>query len=130
MLRFYDIYYTTYHNGVAIGTEYRYGCFDKAPTEEDVAITWDNLYEMYHKYALCFNFNIWEFKKGRVVSFFSDRWFDKDSRDVKEWKTSDLHITLTIRYKEDNPSIDRVMKYHDGEKAIQYLVERGLTVIK
>lgn len=39
MLRFYHIYYTTYHSGVKIGTEYGYACFDKAPVEEDIAIT-------------------------------------------------------------------------------------------
>lgn len=130
MLRFYHVYYTTYHNGIEIGKEYGYGCFDKAPVEEDIAITWDNLNEMYREHGLCFKFNIWNFKRGRVVSFFTDRLFKKDYRDVKEWKTSDLHITLTIRYKEDNPSIKRVMEYHDGEKAIQYLIERGLTVVK
>lgn len=85
---------------------------------------------MYHKYSLCFKFNIWNFKRGRLVSFFTDHWFEKEYRDIKEWKTSDLHITLTIRYKEDSPSINEVMRYHDGEKAIQYLIERGLTIIK
>lgn len=130
MLKFYYVYYNTYHNGVKIGTEVGWNCYIEAPKEEDIHITWDNLNEMYQKYALCFKFNIWNFKRGRMVSFFTNYWFKKDHRDIKEWKTSNLHITLAIRYEEDNPSIDKVMKYHDGEKAIQYLIERGLTIIK
>lgn len=74
MLRFYHVYYSTYHNGVKIGTEYGWHCYAEAPKEEDIQITWDNLEEMYHKYSLCFKFNIWNFKRGRRISFFHDHW--------------------------------------------------------
>ena len=130
MLKFYSIAYKTYNNGTYIDTHYATTLKEESETKNDlVFINWDNLSEMYHKYNLSLPFNIWNFKKGRLVSFFVDNPFKKDFRDVKEWKTK-LDITVKIEYTDisNSMSIEDVLKWHDAEKAIQYLNERNLKI--
>lgn len=45
-----------------------------------------------------------------------------------EKKNPEIDILIIIEYKEVHPSIQGILNYHNGEKAIQYLKERGLTV--
>ena len=130
MLKFYSIAYKTYNNGTYIGTHYATTLKEESEIKNDlVFINWDNLSEMYHKYNLSLPFNIWNFKKGRLVSFFVDNPFKKNFRDVKEWKTK-LDIMVKIEYTDisNSMSIEDVLKWHDAEKAIQYLNERNLKI--
>ena len=130
MLKFYSIAYKTYNNGTYIDTHYATTLKEESETKNDlVFINWDNLSEMYHKYNLSLPFNIWNFRKGRLVSFFVDNPFKKNFRDVKEWKTK-LNITVKIEYTDvsNSMSIEDVLKWHDAEKAIQYLNERNLKI--
>ena len=130
MLKFYSIAYKTYNNGTYIDTYYATTLKEESETKNDlVFINWDNLSEMYHKYNLSLPFNIWNFKRGRRVSFFVDNPFKKNFRDVKEWKTK-LDITVKIEYTDisNSMSIEDVLKWHDAEKAIQYLNERNLKI--
>ena len=130
MLKFYSIAYKTYNNGTYIDTHYATTLKEESETKNDlVFINWDNLSEMYHKYNLSLPFNIWNFKKGRLVSFFVDNPFKKGFRDVKEWKTK-LDIMVKIEYTDvsNSMSIEDVLKWHDAEKAIQYLNERNLKI--
>ena len=130
MLKFYSIAYKTYNNGTYIDTHYATTLKEESEIKNDlVFINWDNLSEMYHKYNLSLPFNIWNFKKGRLVSFFVDNPFKKNFRDVKEWNTS-LDITVKIDYIDvsNSMSIEDVLKWHDAEKAIQYLNERNLKI--
>lgn len=128
-MKFYYRYTTTYHNDTRIGCEAGRMLTDIEPTAETIHITWDNLNEMYQKLGIGCKFNIWNFKKGRIVSFFTDGFFPKkDERDVKEWKHPNLNIRMEITYREYNPSIAEVLKWHDAEKAIAYLNERGLKI--
>ena len=130
MLKFYSIAYKTYNNGTYIDTHYARTLKVESEIKNDlVFINWDNLSEMYHKYNLSLPFNIWNFKKGRLVSFFVDNPFKKNFRDVKEWKTK-LDITVKIEYTDvsNSMSIEDVLKWHDAEKAIQYLNERNLKI--
>ena len=130
MLKFYSVSYTTYHNGTFIAAEHGRTICDeseiKAFSEE---ITWDNLTEILQKYGCSLPFNVWKFKKGRRVSFFSGNPFKKDFRDIKEWK-SPLNLTIKVQYKDISNvmSIQDVLNWHDAEKAIQYLNERGLKI--
>ena len=127
-MKFYYVYNTTYHNNTRIGT-----CISKMLTSDEpkattTLLTWDNLEEYYHKHGLSCKFNIWNFKKGRRVSFFIDTFFPKkDERDVKEWK-EELNIRIETTYREFNPSVAEVLKWHDAEKAIAYLNEKGLKI--
>ena len=130
MLKFYSIAYKTYNNGTYIDTHYATTLKEESEIKNDlVFINWDNLSEMYHKYNLSLPFNIWNFKRGRLVSFFVDNPFKKGFRDVKEWKTK-LDIMVKIEYTDvsNSMSIEDVLKWHDAEKAIQYLNERNLKI--
>lgn len=130
MLKFYSVVYKTYNNGTYIDTDYAKTLKEENEVKDDlVFINWDNLSEMYHKYSLALPFNIWNFKKGRLISFFVGNPFKKDFRDIKEWKTK-LNIMINIEYKDisNSTSIEEVLKWHDAEKAIQYLNERGLKI--
>ena len=127
-MKFYYAYHTTYHNDTRIGTNISKILVDEEPKAETTVLTWENLEEYYRENGLFCKFNIWNFKKGRKVSFFIDSFFlKKDERDVKEWK-EELNISIKTTYREYNPCIADVLKWHDAEKAIAYLNERGLKI--
>lgn len=128
-MKFYYRYYVTYHNNTRIGGGCSKCLSETPPVDETISFSWDNIDDLYAKYGLSCSFNLWHKKKGRLVSFFCDKFLPIGNfGDVKEWKHSDLNITLKIFYKEYNPSIDEVLKWRDGEKAILYLKERGLNI--
>lgn len=130
MLKFYAIHYKTYNNGTYIKTYYTETLKEESEVKDEIIqVNWDNLSEIYHKYGLSLPFNIWNFKRGRLVSFFEGNPFKKDFRDIKEWKTK-LNITLEIEYIDisNSMSIDEVLKWHNAEKAIQFLNERNLKI--
>ena len=130
MLKFYSVAYKTYNNGTYIDTRYATTLKEENEAKNDVIfINWDNLLEMYHKYSFLLPFNIWNLKRGRLVSFFNGNPFKKDFRDVKEWKTK-LDIMVRIEYTDisNSMSIEQVLKWHNAEKAIQYLNERNLKI--
>lgn len=126
MLKFYSIAYKTYNNGTYIYTNYARTLKEESEIKDElIFINWDNLSEMYYKYGLLLPFTFWNFKKGRIVSFFSGNPFKKDFRDIKEWKTK-LNIMVKIEYTDisNSMSIKEVLEWNDAEKAIQYLNER------
>lgn len=127
-MKFYYVTSSTYHNDTLIGHCGGKALLDEEPQTTTDILTWKNVEEYYNKNGLSCNFNIWHFKKGRVVSFFLDRFFPrKDERDIKEWK-EELNIKIVTTYREFSPSIAEVLKWHDAEKAIAYLNERGLKI--
>lgn len=129
MLKFYRIRYTTYHNGEIIKSYSKAVMLtEKDMTTETYNFTWKNLTELYHEHGLGCAFNIWNLKRGRRVSFFSDAFFKKNHHDVKEWKHPDLNITLVIEYTIFEPSLDYILKWHDAKAAYQYLTEHNLSV--
>lgn len=128
MYNFYRVYYSTYHNGVEIYTECSNTLTNQNPEDFEIEITWDNLQEVYYKYGVFLPFNIWNFKRtGLYVSFFSHRPFDKNTADIYK-KRNDLNITLKISYRKYSPSLKEIFKWHDGETAIKYLIERGISI--
>ena len=130
MLEFYRIRSTTYHNGEIINSHNKAVILtDKEMATETYNFTWENLTELYHEHGLECGFNIWNFKKGRRVSFFSNAFFKKNHYDVKEWKHPNLNITLVVKYTPFEPSINYVLNWHNAEAACQYLKERNLSVI-
>ena len=130
MLKFYGIHYKTYHNGTYIDTHYGETLAEEGTVkDETIQVNWDNLAEIYRKYSLSLPFNIWNFKRGRLVSFFVGNPFKKDFRDIKEWK-SDLNITVEIEYIDisDSKSLEEVLRWRNVAKAIQFLNERNLKI--
>ena len=87
-MKYYRCWAETYHNGKLIGAQSGGGRLTEKelPAEEKFVLTWENLSEMYNKLDLLCNFNVWNFKKGRRVSFLGCKLFDKNTWDIKEWK--------------------------------------------
>ncbi len=126
MLKFYRHYATIYRNGKELGRQFGgTGLTDSIPENTVDTLEWDNLSEYYHKHGLSLPFSVYTGKKGRLVSFFSDI----THRDLKEWREP-LNLTVKHEYVETTVSIEYVLSWHDGEKAIQYLLERGLQIMK
>lgn len=128
MLNFYRHYTTIYRSGKEIKTKYC-GEFiaENQPEDFTEELTWKNLTEKYDKNGFNYPFNIWNLRRGRRVSFFND-FGEKFEKDIKEWETP-LNISVKHEYQLYNPSIEHIMKFPDGEKAIQYLVERGIAIV-
>lgn len=124
MLKYYLVCYSTLYNGQVINNNTGHVILDETAAIETqhIPITWENLNTIYNEYGLSCAFNIWNCRKGRKIEFFSWR------SAIKEWKTTDFNLERRISYTPYNASIEEILKYHDGNKAIQYLVERGLTV--
>lgn len=128
MLQYYRALYSTYNNGVKVGDSCGFILADENEIKEEVIpITWENLEKVYGDYGCFLAFNIWNFKRGRVISFFDGSFRDKNRRDIHERKTPTLDIKLVITYKVIPCSLDTILNYWDGEKAIQYLRERNLS---
>lgn len=131
MLQFYRIRHTTYHNGEIISSRNTAVILtDKDVSTETYEFTWENLEKLYQEHGFECSFNIWNFKKGRRISFFTNTFFKKNHRDVKEWKHPNLNITLVIEYTPFEPSISYVLDWHNAEAALQYLEERKIKIIK
>ena len=95
----YTAIYSTYHNDKFINCTQCTLKADTKPQDETIELTWDNLAEYYTKNGLFVSFNIWNFKKGRLVSFFTDGHLPfGDYADIKEWKTADLNIKIEVKY--------------------------------
>ena len=124
MLKFYNEYYHTYYHGERAGTYVHMICEDNAPEDRVIKITWDNLSEIYSELGCVLPFNVWNFKGGRRISF-----LNFDYRDIKEKKQPVLDMEVRVTTKECNPPIQEILEYRDGEKAIRYLVERGLSIV-
>lgn len=128
MLHYYRILFTTYNNGVKVDYTYGHVIADESEVKEKtIPITWENLEEIYHNYGLSLPFNIWNFKRGRVISFFKGSFTDKNRRDIKEWKTPALDMKLVVTYEVWRCSLNNILNYWDSEKTIQYLRERNLS---
>lgn len=128
MLHYYRVLSTTYNNGVSVGKRYGSAIIDESEVkEETIPITWENLEEVYYDYGLKLPFNIWNFKRGRIISFFEGGLTDKNRRDIKEWKTPELNMKLVITYEVMPCSLNDIINYWDSDKAIQYLRERNLS---
>ena len=128
MLHYYRVLYTTYNNGVKVGNTSGSVIADENEIKEKtIPITWENLKEVYYNFGLELPFNIWDFKRGRVISFFEGCLTDKNRRDIKEWKTPELNMKFVITYEVIPCSLNTILNYWDSEKAIQYLRERNLS---
>lgn len=127
MKEFYQLKGKIYHNGIYLYTA-NLGSYFAAEQEPNktIELTWDNLEEYYSKYS-GWRFNIYYPKRGRVVSFGEFGIIHKEWRDIHERK-SPLNITVECYSVKLTKSIDEIMKWPNAEEAIQYLMERGLSI--
>ena len=123
-MKYYTSYAATYHNGQLIGEQSAGNILTEKelPKEETFVLTWDNLDEMHQHLGLALDFNIWNGKKGRRVSFFDVSLFDKNTWDVKEWKTP-LNVEVKVYNIERNATAND-LRYFDAVKVKKYLDER------
>ena len=122
MLKFYKCKVETYYNKEFKGSNVCFCLTENEMQSFTESLTWENLSEKYSHNGSQYFFNIWNRKKGRQVEF-----FDWGYTSIKEWK-EELNIKIQYTYTEFTPSIDFILKWHDGDKAIQYLKERGLSI--
>lgn len=129
MLQFYHQYLETYHNGELMQKEHSLILIEEEKESShnySFNLTWDNLNDFYCDFGLYLPFNVWNFNKGRRISFFNFSLFNSNTWDIKEWKTKDLNIMVKFFTKKATVSLSEILKWHNSDKAIQYLKERGL----
>lgn len=124
-MKFYRVWTRIYHNGKLICTDGRGTTLRNiAPVNKEYDITWDTLNENIERGY--FNSRYYKKKKGRVFEIFT---LMGGSYIFKEWKGA-LNLHGVVFYEEYTPSIQQVLEWPEGDKAIQYLVERGMSVTK
>lgn len=128
MMKCYRCNSRTYNNNILVGSRSSsyFLCEEiEKPEDGEISLTWENIAEFYRFHGLKCDFNVWETKKGKQISFFNFNIFKKETWDIKEWKNK-LNLLVSWQYKECNPSIDAILKYYDSAKAIKYLKERSM----
>ena len=90
------------------------------PDTDVIHINWDNAEEEIQKLCIWLPFGITKKRKGLKLFFWDDLFTN-----VKQWK-EDLNIEIKTTWREYKPTIKEIMNFKDSDKAIQYLVERGL----
>lgn len=128
MLNYYSVNYVLKLNGKEVH-HVRRGliCEASQAQSELLEITWGNLADFYQKFGRVCGFEVWEASKGKVIDFYSNP-FNGSPRRRKEWRHPELGLTFETVYRKDTPSIRTILEYGNGEKAIQYLRERGLSI--
>ena len=100
---------------------YTHKICDNHPDTSIININWDNAEEEIQKIGLWLPFGITKRRKGLKLFFWNELFTN-----VKQWK-EDLDIEIKTSWKEYKPTIKEIMDFTDSDKAIQYLVERGLS---
>ena len=129
-MEFYQHRVTVYRNNKQVDHPYCYTeLWDTTPQDKTIHLTWDNLNEYYANHGLSLCFNVWNLKRGRLVSFFNARLFDKNTHDIKEWK---MPLDLIVKHEytlRPSVSMDYLLKF-PVSKVTQYLQEHGLKIEK
>ena len=132
-MKLYRKYITWYNQGIEVEKRF---CddefFEEEPHNEFVQVTWENLDRICGNFGPCIPFYIVNHKKNRVIKFWDGELFDsKEYRPITTKKYPVLPLTYKITYEEvNNLSIKDILEIAPAEKAIKYLVERGLNMEK
>ena len=122
MLKAYRVIYRTIINGQNVGSESAMTiCESSKALNRSITITWENVGQ-----NKSMDFWLRFTKKGRIICYNDGKHFT--DRSIKEWKTPNLDIQLTVEYEERKISMRELMNYHDADTAIQYIKERGLEI--
>lgn len=122
MLNTYEKYCDTYINGKLFNTTTPFWqsivlLEDDEVKSETKTYTWKDVtgYKVFQN-------NIYAYTKRNKKRFvvFENKY--------KMEKTPDLTVTFVTRYQKTQCSIKEILSYRDSERAIQYLVERGLNI--
>lgn len=128
MVKFYEQTISTYLNNEVVES-YNFIILEEEPQTEEIKVTWENLEDIVYRFGCWLPFTFWNFRKGKVISFFNHLillHYGRKLKDIKEWKQKETNIYIKISYTDYTPSLGEVIQYHDGDKAIQYLKEKEL----
>lgn len=89
------------------------------PDTPSIKADWDNILNIYEKIGL-YLYGLRKTRKG--LKFYYHDYFS-----IKQWK-EELNIEIKTTWIEYKPTINELLNFYDGDKSIQYLVERGLNV--
>ena len=97
---------------------------EKPPKSEEIKISWENLETAVpKKFLYAHDIKVHHHRKGRILIYYpSDKFFGKIIKENKE----ELSMTMVHQYRKAEISLKEILEYHDGEKVIKYLQERGL----
>ena len=97
---------------------------EKPPENEEIKISWENLETAVpKKFLYAHDIKVHHHRKGRTLIYYpSDKFFGKIIKENKE----ELSMTMVYQYRKAEISFKEILEYHDGEKVIKYLQERGL----
>lgn len=97
---------------------------EKPPENEEIKISWENLETAVpKKFLYAHDIKVHHHRKGRTLIYYpSDKFFGKIIKENKE----ELSMTMVYQYRKAEISLKEILEYHDGEKVIKYLQERGL----
>ena len=93
---------------------------ESPPETKIITANWDNAESEINKLDIWLPFGITKTRRGLKLFFWDDLFTN-----VKQWR-EDLNVEIKTTWKEYNPTIKEIMNFRDSDKAIQYLVERGL----
>lgn len=88
------------------------------PDTPSIKADWDNIFNIYEKIGLYLPYGLRKTRKW--LKFYYHGYFS-----IKQWK-EELNIEIKTTWIEYKPTINELLNFDDGDKAIQYLVERGL----
>lgn len=132
-MKLYRKYITWYNQGIEVEKRFcDYEFSENELNDELIKITWENLNEVYMEYGCLAPFTIWNFKKTRIIEFWDWSLFcSKEYRHISSKKCPNLPLSCEITYEEvNNISIKDILEIAPAEKAIKYLVEKGLNIEK
>lgn len=117
-------------NGMLIENYDRNFLFERKPTNKCVRATnFEELWQACLTYQNKMNVSFKETKKGRVIYIYEWDWYTPIV--IKEWKPKNFEsLVIKTTYTPSQMSVKEVLESKEGELAIEYLVERGLTVIR
>ena len=126
MLNYYRVYHEYYLDGKKLTKAFYGYLIDKNRREEKIVVNWDNFEEFCAKYWCSLPFHWNTYTKGIKINFFNIE------ETIKQWKTPNLNMIVKVIYEKSNDSIsiNKILEYPNGEKAIQYLAERGVSIAK
>ena len=129
MMNYYRVKEELFFNGEKIGEQYGYTMKDTVPTSRDKyysgAELLQNIIDVGHLPDDFQGIAGWERRiihRGYVL-----HGWGIDFSGIRRVLHEEDRVVYKIKYEERTPSIQEVMEYHDGAKAIQWLKDRGIT---
>lgn len=132
-MKLYEKCITWYNQGIVVGRKFCGYIFSEKDLKDELfKITWENLDKVYMEYGLLAPFTIFNFKETRIIEFWDWSLFcSKEYRHISPKKHPVLPLTYKITYEEvNNLSIKDILEIAPAEKAIKYLMERGMNIEK